>query len=134
MVFSQSWFLAFLFLRSNETKTLFWHSIKQMSSLQWKLHQLESRKGNYSASRQSGIFKKGVYCKVYFIATFNLLLPMWIGASLKAGTMSRTFVNSHTIPCINNFSAKLIIELFDLLINSVGLNLLANFLGFFFLL
>lgn len=69
---------------------------------------------------------------MYFIATFSLLLPMWIGASLKAGTMSRTCVNSHTMPYINNLSAKLILELFDLLINSMDLNLLANFFLYFF--
>lgn len=58
MFFSQSWFLTFLFWKANKTETLFWHSIKEMSSLQWKLHQLQSRRGNHPASRQSEILKK----------------------------------------------------------------------------
>lgn len=77
---SHSWFLTSLLQRANKTKTLFRPSIKELSSLQWKLHQFKGRPGNHPASKQSGMFKKGIHYKVYFIAISRLLLPMWIGA------------------------------------------------------
>ena len=43
VVFSYSWFLTSLLQRANKTKALFWHSIRELSSLQWKLHHFKSR-------------------------------------------------------------------------------------------
>lgn len=131
MVFSYSWFLTSLLQRANKTKTLFWHSIRELSSLQWKLHHFKSRLGNHPASKQSGMFKEGTHYKVYFVATAELLLPMWIGASLKARTISRTSVNSYTMPYINKSSVKLISQLLDILIDPINLNFIANFLIIF---
>lgn len=77
------------------------------------------------------MFKEGTHYKVYFVATAELLLPMWIGASLKARTISRTLVNSYTMPYINKSSVKLISQLLDILIDPINLNFIANFLIIF---
>ena len=66
VVFSYSWFLTSLLQRANKTKTLFWHSIRELSSLQWKLHHFKSRLGNHPAREQSGMFQEGTHYKVYF--------------------------------------------------------------------
>lgn len=131
VVFSYSWFLTSLLQRANKTKALFWHSIRELSSLQWKLHHFKSRLENHPASKQSGMFKEATHYKVCFVATAQLLLPLWTGTSLKARTISRTSVNSHTMLYVNKSSAKLISQLLNILIDPINLNFIANFLIIF---
>lgn len=80
-------------------------------------------KGIIQLANKVGCSRKTHY-KVYFIAICRVLLPMWIGASLKARTISIIFMNSYIMPYINNCSTKLILELFDF----VGLNSTASLL------
>lgn len=82
----------FFIAKRKQNKTLFWNRIKDVSSVQWKLHQFKSRQGNHLACKQSGLFRKGAHYGM-LCSTSSLVFPMWVEVNLKGRSVCRISVN-----------------------------------------
>lgn len=82
----------FFIAKRKQNKTLFWNRIKDVSSVQWKLHQFKSRQGNHLACKQSGLFREGAHYGM-LCSTSSLVFPMWVEVNLKGRSIWRISVN-----------------------------------------